>query len=174
MKMDISSPITLRNLYWALYLALCFVSGWFASGVVDNYLSVKTSFSQSEDISVERPVIAIVLKGTDSKKVQKLKYWDDVKIRYCPSYATFYTNVKCNWLKPGYNNGISVNNKIEEVYLEVDKYLGPTIFRIIPQTKGPIIYFFDGRSRQDIKIVSSFIAGILMEYFLEGIVPLRH
>ena len=56
----------LKFLYWGLYLALCFTSVWFVSGVVDNFLSKKTSFSQTEGYSYERPVITIALTGTGS------------------------------------------------------------------------------------------------------------
>ena len=121
----------LKCLYWALYLGLCFTSGWFVSGVVDNFLSKKTSFSQSEGKSVERPVITIVLKGTNSGK---LKYKDDLKIKYCPSYSTDnYDNKDCYWLQAEKNNSFSVINKTEIVYLETNEYFAN--FRIIPQTQ---------------------------------------
>ena len=53
-------------LYWATYLGLCFISGWFASGVVENYVSRKTSFSQKEEVAIKRPVITIEIKSENN------------------------------------------------------------------------------------------------------------
>ena len=52
--------------YWGIYISLCFVSGWFASGVIDNFLARKTSFSQSLESSSKRPVITIAFQKLDS------------------------------------------------------------------------------------------------------------
>ena len=51
--------------YWGIYISLCFVSGWFASGVIDNFLARKTSFSQSLESSSKRPVITIAFQKLD-------------------------------------------------------------------------------------------------------------
>ena len=91
--------LMLKCLYWALYLGLSFTAGWFASGVVDNFLSKKTSFSQSEGISLKRPVITIVLKGTNAGKLNLPK---DLVIKYCPSYTTRYDNNVCYKINPDY------------------------------------------------------------------------
>ena len=125
----------LKFLYWGLYLALCFTSVWFVSGVVDNFLSKKTSFSQSEGYSFERPAITIALTGTGSGK---LKYKKDLKIKYCPSYSIDnYDNSKCDVLQAEQNNSFYVIKKTETtvteiVYLETNDNFA--YFRIIPQT----------------------------------------
>merc|ERR1712218_678354 len=120
----------LKFLYWGLYLALCFTSVWFVSGVVDNFLSKKTSFSQTEGYSYERPVITIALTGTGSGN---LKYKDDLKIKYCPSYRIDnYDNSNCSVLQAEQNNSFSVIEKTEIVYLETNENFA--YFRIIPQT----------------------------------------
>ena len=122
----------MKCFYWGSYLTLFFTSAWFVSGVVENYLSKKTSFSQSEGYSFERPVITIILTGDNAGS---LKLPNDLKIKYCPSYrgGIHWKNrkVECNWLKHG-NNNFSVMNKTEKVYLEINDYFA--YYRIIPQT----------------------------------------
>ena len=124
----------LKCFYWLSYLALCFTSVWFVSGVVDNFLSKKTSFSQSEGYSFERPVITIILTGDNAGS---LKLPNDLKIKYCPSYrSNWYSGKKwgkaeCYWLENG-NNNFSVMSKAEKVYLEINDYFA--YYRIIPQT----------------------------------------
>ena len=120
----------MKCFYWASYLTLCFTSAWFVSGVVENFLSKKTSFSQSEGYSFERPVITIILTGDNAGS---LKLPNDLKIKYCPSYrgGKKYGKAECYWLEHG-NNNFSVMNKIEKVYLEINDYFA--YYRIIPQT----------------------------------------
>ena len=92
-----------KSLYWLLYLGLCFTSGWFASGVVDNFLSRKTSFSQYEGISDERPVITISLfKKSESGIADNITYKSDLNIYYCSSYKTWLE--KCKKLNIENNN----------------------------------------------------------------------
>ena len=61
----ISAKKLYQSIYWVLYLGLCFISGWFVSGVLENYSSRKTGFSMNEEIAIKRPVITI-----------DLWYWD--------------------------------------------------------------------------------------------------
>ena len=68
MKGVISAKKLCRVLYWTLYLSLCFISGWFASGVIENYMSGSTSFSQSEETAITRPVITIDLTHKSRQK----------------------------------------------------------------------------------------------------------
>ena len=120
----------MKCFYWGSYLTLFFTSAWFVSGVVENYLSKKTSFSQSEGYSFERPVITVVLTGNNSGS---LKLPNDLRIQYCPSYKgeKKYGKAECYWLKHG-NNNFSVMKKTEKVYLEINDYFA--YYRIIPQT----------------------------------------
>ena len=122
-------------LFLVLYLGLCFVSLWFSSGVVDNYLSTITSFSQSEGLCEDRPVISIVfIKGTST--VEKLQYNENIHIRYCPGYSSLWRSSQnnCKKLKPAEINEIPLDDKVnqtEEIFLEINK----NDYRIIPQTK---------------------------------------
>ena len=92
MKVAISANKLFTFFYWALYLGLCFSSGWFASGVVENYLSRKTSFSQYEETSIKRPVISIIMSVSEKKIL--LGYETHIIIQYCPSYKTWATKCK--------------------------------------------------------------------------------
>ena len=49
MQCTISKDKLLVALEWVLFIALCIVSCWFASGVMEQYLSSKTSFSQRNE-----------------------------------------------------------------------------------------------------------------------------
>ena len=136
-----------KSLYWLLYLGLCFTSGWFASGVIDNFLSRKTSFSQFEGTSDERPVITISLYQNTELNIT---YKSDLNIYYCSSYKTWQE--KCKKLNIGsnyftHNDGL---NKTEEVFLEKTKSGAENtapIFRIIPKTN-----LFDERGKAQIRI----------------------
>ena len=66
MYMTMSFEKLIMSAYWGIYIILCFVSGWFASGVIENFLSGKTSFSQSEESSLKRPVITISFQEPES------------------------------------------------------------------------------------------------------------
>ena len=144
MKFSITSDTLFSFLLWTLYLGLCFVSLWFSSGVVDNYLSTITSFSQSEGICEDRPVISIVfIKATSV--VDKLQYNKNIHIRYCPGYSSLWRSNQnnCKKLKPK-NNNIALDevNKTEKVFLEMNAN-----YRIIPMTK-----LFEERGNAIIKI----------------------
>ena len=66
-KCKISKDKILNILEWILFIGLGIVSGWFASGVLENFFSQKTSFTQYEKIVTEYPVIAIRLHGFPSE-----------------------------------------------------------------------------------------------------------
>ena len=117
MKVTISANKLFTPLYWALYLGLCFISGWFASEVVEHYLSSKTSFSQHEEISIKRPVVSIVL-FLDLKSEQKivLEYETYIIFQYCATYKTWTPS--CKMLELGENNfTIKEINKTEILVL---------------------------------------------------------
>ena len=50
-------------LEWVLFIILCIISGWFASGVFENFFSESSSFSQYEKAVKTHPVIVIELKS---------------------------------------------------------------------------------------------------------------
>ena len=75
--MNISQKKLVFTLEWALLFGLIIVSGWFAYGVLDNFFSEKSSFSQREEEVKTYPVIVIEL--IDFSGPISL---DDVKIYY--------------------------------------------------------------------------------------------
>ena len=66
MYVTMSFEKLIKPVYWGIYIILCFVSAWFASGVIENFLSGKTSFSQSQESSLKRPVITISFKKSET------------------------------------------------------------------------------------------------------------
>ena len=128
MQGAISAQTSCRFLYWTLYLSLCFISGWFASGVLDNYISRKTSFSQDEGIATKRPVISIIMFFlTGERPVINKNIW----IQYCPSYK-FWQSGNCGNLHLGENEFfVKEINDTEKVFLGK---IGYSDFRIIPVT----------------------------------------
>ena len=75
--MKISCKKLVFDLEWALLIGLTIASGWFAYGVLDNFFSEKSSFSQTEEEVKTYPVIVIEL--IDFSRPISL---DDVKIYY--------------------------------------------------------------------------------------------
>ena len=131
MQFAISANKLYRVLYWTLYLGLCFISGWFASGVLENYISRKTSFSQDKEIATKRPVISITLNRV-SGEWPELKENKNTWISYCTGYKAW--PLQCEFLNFGENNFLIKDiNKTEKVLLD---QLGhnPNITRIIPLT----------------------------------------
>ena len=114
MQGAISTKKLCRFLYWTLYLGLCFISGWFVSGVLENYISRKTSFSQDEEIAIKRPVITITLYRQDGEYPVLNK---NTSIIYCPTYKLW--TPECKSLAFGENEFlIKEINKTEKVFLE--------------------------------------------------------
>ena len=64
-------------LEWILFIGLSIVSGWFASGVFENFFSKKSSFSQSENEVKTYPVIIIEFRSYSGPISV-----DDVRIYY--------------------------------------------------------------------------------------------
>ena len=54
---------------WIFFVGFSVVAGWFASGVLEQFFSQKTSFSQHEDQVTKYPVISIVLHGYQTSKI---------------------------------------------------------------------------------------------------------
>ena len=75
--MNISRKELVFAFEWVLLIGLTIASGWFAYGVLDNFFSEKSSFSQTEEEVKTYPVIVIEL--IDFSRPISL---DDVKIYY--------------------------------------------------------------------------------------------
>ena len=74
--MNISRKELVFAFEWALLISLTIVSGWFTSGVLVNFVSQKSSFSQSEEAVKTHPVIVIEFRDISEISL------DDVKIFY--------------------------------------------------------------------------------------------
>ena len=74
--MTISSKKLVFAMEWALLIGLTIISGWFASGVLVNFVSQKSSFSQREEEVKTYPVIVIEFRDISEISL------DDVKIYY--------------------------------------------------------------------------------------------
>ena len=131
MKCTVVSPNkALTFLEWVLFIGFTFVAGWFASGVLVQYFSSKTSFSQHEVEVTEYPVIAIVFFDRKASQVNLT----NVDIFYEVSGMAFEDLVIGeNYLhdKHGYN-------KTQKVILEsLEDKRGQRVFRIIHPTPIP-------------------------------------
>ena len=77
MQCSISKRKVFKIVEWILYIGLCIVSGWFASGVLYHFFSQKTSFSQHEEKVIHYPALTIRI----NRKATEVKI-EDVVIMY--------------------------------------------------------------------------------------------
>ena len=123
----ISQDKAFKILEWILFIGFTIVAGWFASGVLDQYFSHKTSFSQHEEKNTISPVVAIVFWDHKASEVNLT----NVAIVY-----------KANGMKESEKLKIGKNyfhnnnyNNTEKVILEsIENYLGKRAFKIIHET----------------------------------------
>ena len=149
MQIDISANKLLGALYWAIYLSLCFIAGWFASGALNNFFLRRTSFWMNEEISTKRPVISIRLHPLSGEKTTLN---NDTQINYCPSYKLwqYYGNISCPNLDLGENEFfIPQINKTEKVLFERIGSFFDNAYRIIPLTN-----LLEERATAEINILS--------------------
>ena len=127
MQYSISQCKVFKIVEWILYIGLCIVSGWFASGVLQKFFSNQTSFSQHEEKVSHYPVLTMVLYLTATE----LKT-SDVEIKYYIAGMTTFHHLKIgeNLL---YNDKY---NKTEKVILDSPQdFYGLRVFRIIQTTQ---------------------------------------
>ena len=125
----------IKILEWFLFISFCCVSVYFASGVVKQFMSEKTSFSQHEEKFPYYPVVSILFPFEASKV-----NLTNVEIKYMPTGYSDYTklNIGENYF---YN---SVKNINETVILEsletIETFKEPDnlrVYRIIHKTNIP-------------------------------------
>ena len=126
MQCSISKCKVFKIVEWILYIGLCIVSGWFASGVLYQFFSNKTSFSQYEEKVTQYPVVTIILYPASEVKTE-----DVCTIKYATNGISDFRA-----LKIGANEFYNENyNKTERVILEnFQKFKERKAFRIIPTT----------------------------------------
>ena len=76
-KMKVSLKKLVIVLDWGLFIVLTIISVWFTSGVFEQFLSKRSSFSQHEETIDTHPVIVIEFRDLTGPISS-----DDVKIRY--------------------------------------------------------------------------------------------
>ena len=138
MKCTISQHKAFKILEWILFIGFSIAAGWFASSVLEQFFSLKTSFSQREEEFRNYPVISLTLFGYKASEV----ILTNVKVQY------FISGMKNSHttLEIGENYFLNDKyNKTEKVILEnLEKFNGKMSFRIIHETpildkKNPIV-----------------------------------
>ena len=140
----ISQHRVFKILEWILYIGLSIVSGWFASGVLQQFFSNKTSFSQYEEEVTQYPVVTIILTHQASEAKP-----EDVFIEYFTRGMVYYQKLEIG----GNQFHNEEYNKTEKVILEsLQKFDGRKAFRIIQTTKIlrrnlPVVGFIFNRKK---------------------------
>ena len=128
MQCTISQEKVFKILEWIFFIGLFIASGWSSSGVLQQFFSRKTSFSQHKEKVTDYPVVIIVIHCHASEF-----NFSDVKIKY---YADGMASPQ--YLKIGENHlhNHDEYNKTENVILESleDSNTKWRIFRIIHTT----------------------------------------
>ena len=162
MPCTLSQDKLFKILEWVLFIGLCIVSGWFASGVLDNFFSSETNFSQHKEKVTHYPVISFkFLRPTSQVNLS------DVKIYYSTSPDGLNTY---QYLKIGenhlYNNQF---NKTEKIILENNentwKVRGFKIIHVTPILKknSPTV---DIRIEYNVKHNASSITSDLVFFYI--------
>ena len=85
MKCSISKYLAFKIMEWICFIGFIIVAGCFASGVLEQFFSRKTSFSQKEEEVFNYPVISIVFNGYQASEINltnvKLTYYAEMKNR---------------------------------------------------------------------------------------------
>ena len=163
---------------WTLYFGLCGLSVFFMLGVLDNFFSGKTSFSQYEEPIKELPTVMLCFSKSDSGST-RYEYGSDFKIQYEVLYMNTFRN-QSDFLKEGENSAI-----LEDiVYLEkiTSLYMGNcfkiTAFLINENNKSPVrniyLYFNESSNKEDFHSLEIFFTseknsyGVVGKWWLNG------
>ena len=74
MKCIISKDKVFKIIEWIVFIGFSIVAGWFASGVIEQFISQKTSFSQHEEKVTNYPVISIVRSQMAEVNLTNVKF----------------------------------------------------------------------------------------------------
>ena len=133
MQLIISKDKLFRNLERFFFIALVIASVWFASGVIRQFISRKTSFSQHKEKFNNYPVVNIKVFLNEASEIKS----SDLKIKYWVSGMRFKQGSPCfEHLKIGENQFYNPEyNKTEKVILEsLEDFRKLRVFRIIHLT----------------------------------------
>ena len=125
-KLKMAQNKVFKIIEWILFIVFIVASGFFVSGVLQQFFSRKTSFSQYKEKVTDYPVVSIILHRNASEFDPS-----DVKIKYKTSGMTDF-----QYLEIGRNNLLNNNfNKTERVNLEnLENIWKSKGFRIIHET----------------------------------------
>ena len=73
---SISQHKAIKIIEWILFVVFAIIAGWFASGVIENFFSKRTSFSQHEGEITKNPVALI--KAKQQRPVVEIKRNENV------------------------------------------------------------------------------------------------
>ena len=126
MRCTISQEKAFKILEWILFIGFGIAAGFFASGVIEQFFSSKTSFTQHEEEVTKYPVISMLF-GYQASEINQT----DVVIMYRTKGMTYYHK-----LEIGENNFPNENyNKTEKAILESHEDInGRKTFSIIHKT----------------------------------------
>ena len=126
MRGTISRPKLFKILEWILFVGFIIASGCFVSGVLENFFSRKTSFSQHKEKITEYPVLNILF-GQSTSEVNLSDFSIIYKASGMPNFRS---------LEIGDNHLHNrVYNKTEKVILErLENWKKYLVFRIIHET----------------------------------------
>ena len=129
MRHTISRDKAFKILECFLFIGFSIVAGWFASGVLKQFFSRETNFTQYEKKITEYPVVAIVFSDLRASEVNL----NNFEILYLPNFIMNPTERKLGIGKNYIHNDDF--NKTEIVIVESFKnYKGFRVFRIIHST----------------------------------------
>ena len=129
MRRTISRDKAFKILECFLFIGFSIVAGWFASGVIKQFFSRDTNFTQHEKKITEYPVVAILFSDLRASEVNL----NNFEILYLPNYSWNPTVRKLGIGKNYFHNDDF--NKTEIVIVESFKnYHGFLGFRIIHST----------------------------------------
>ena len=122
-----------KFLDWILYFCLCGLSAFFMWGVLEKFISGKTSFAESEERIKELPTITLCFSNPDSTKTTyeygldfKLKYLIKIRDIVTSNYLIEGTNMTILENTVGFNKFISepLGNcyKFSHIYINVMDY----------------------------------------------------
>ena len=111
-QVTVSRDKLIQYVDWVLFIGLVVVAAWFSYGVLDNYWSEKSGFTQSEVANYDRPTISIV----PTTRFISSTWHQSAYIQYCAIYAL---QNYCINVKDGENDiRIPFLNKTESVFLD--------------------------------------------------------
>ena len=129
MRCRISQEKAFKMIEWILFIGFAITAGWFAHGVLEQFFSLRTSFSQHEEQITEYPVVVMIFHERPAVEVNLT----NVIITYGAGEADMFAAQK---LEIGKNNlqNDEYNITVEVILESLENYDGNRAFRIIHKT----------------------------------------